>query len=104
MEGWGREEEPSRRWTMPAEQAPEFNRYINLMNGVNERLQPLALILWLEVDKLHLRLGILATFTLWNIQALCVDEYVRYGTKRRSGACPSELASRATWPLRRLVP
>lgn len=74
-------EEPSWRSTMPREQAPEFNRYITLMNGANERLLPLVVVLGLEVDKLQLRLGILATLALWNIQALHVDDYIRYGTK-----------------------
>ncbi len=80
------EEEASWRWTMPDDQAPEFNRLIDLVHGVNVRLRPLIIALGLEVDKLHLRLGILATFALWNVQARKVDDFLRYGTKRRTGA------------------
>ncbi len=53
----GKDEEPSWRWAMPVDQVAEFNRLIRLMNGVNERLLPFILVVGLEVDKLHLRLG-----------------------------------------------
>jgi hypothetical protein len=99
----GKNEEPSWRWTMPNDQAREFNRLIELMNGVNERLRPLIVVLGLEVDKLGLRLGILATFTLWNIQALHVDDYIRYGTKRRNGAVLLLQDSLEHAPLRPVV-
>lgn len=99
----GKDEEPSWRWAMPNDQAREFNRLIELMNGVNVRLQPLILILGLEVDKLQLRLGMLATFTLWNMQALKVDDYIRYGTKRRNGHVALLADSLEHAPLRPVV-
>ena len=37
------------------------------------------------LDKLHLRVGALATLALWNLQAAKVDDFITYGTKRRSG-------------------
>jgi hypothetical protein len=99
----GKEEEPSWRWAMPNDQAREFNRLIELMNGVNVRLRPLIVVLCLEVEKLGLRLGILATFTLWNIQALKVDDFLRYGTKRRNGHVALLADSLEHAPLRPVV-
>jgi len=65
----GRGEDPSWRRSMPEGQAWEFNRLIELMNGVNQHLMPLLLVLALEADKLTLRLGVLGVLALWYVQA-----------------------------------
>lgn len=65
----GRQEDPSWRWSMPEGQVQEFNRYIELMNGVNQHLLPLLLVIGLEADKLALRLGVLGVLALWYVQA-----------------------------------
>jgi hypothetical protein len=61
----GEDEDPSWRFSMPDSQAPSFNRYIELMNGVNVHLKPLLVVLNLELEKLGLRVGWLVTFHLW---------------------------------------
>lgn len=77
----GKEEDPLWRWSMPPEQAKEFNRYIGLMNGVNRNLFPYVLVVCLEVDKLSLRLVWLGTFALWGIQAWQLGEYIMMYTR-----------------------
>jgi len=81
----GEEEDPGWRWRMPEQQVREFNRLIELMNGVNVHLVPFLLVVNLEVEKLRLRLGWLGTLALWNHQALAVEDFIKYGTKRRDG-------------------
>ncbi len=65
----GRDEDPSWRRSMPEGQAWEFNGLIDLMNGVNNGLMPLLLVLGLEADKLALRLGVLGVLALWYVHA-----------------------------------
>ena len=76
LQAWkeGKREDRSWRWTMPDEQAVEFNRLIDLMNGVNIRLGPLVIALRLEVDKLSLRLGWLSTIALWQLHAYTIAD------------------------------
>jgi hypothetical protein len=70
----GKEEEPGWRWSMPLDQTAEFNRLIDLMNGVNQHLAPFVFATAPEVDKLGLRLGWMAAFTLWGNQRYELEE------------------------------
>jgi hypothetical protein len=81
----GEDEDPAWRWRMPESQVHAFNRLIALMNGVNVHLKPLLVVLNLELEKLKLREGWLMTLNLWNHQALAVEDYIEYGTKKRDG-------------------
>jgi hypothetical protein len=61
----GKEEDMAWRSSMPWEQEGEFNRLIELMNGVNVHLAPFVFATAPEVDKLGLRLGWMAAFARW---------------------------------------
>lgn len=75
-----RDEDPLVRRTMPPSQAAEFNRYIDLMNGVNE-LRPYVLALGLLVDQLGLRFALLRTLDLWAMHAWEMAAYLWFDTK-----------------------
>jgi hypothetical protein len=60
----GGEADPAVRFTMPDEQAQEFNHYIFLMNGVNCDLGTFTAYLSAMVGQLSLRLGWLITVAL----------------------------------------
>jgi hypothetical protein len=70
LQAWkeDKEEELGVRWSMPPDQVTEFNRYIDLMNGVNQHLVPFLIAVSLEVEKLSLRLGWLGTLALWGLE------------------------------------
>jgi hypothetical protein len=70
----GKDEDMAWRYSMPWEQEGEFNRLIELMNGVNVHLAPFAFATAPEVDKLGLRLGWMAAFTLWGNQRYELEE------------------------------
>jgi hypothetical protein len=76
----GGEEDPLVRRTMPPRQATEFNRYISLMNGVNN-LHPYVLALRALVDQLGLRFAWLRTLDLWAMHAWTMAEYIWFHTK-----------------------
>ena len=77
----GKDEDRAWRWSMPDAQAPEFNRLIGLMNGVNRNLAPLVLHLQAGVEMLSLRLGWLTTILLWQWNVEQIVEYIRFETK-----------------------
>jgi hypothetical protein len=82
LRAWKKGEEEDRmvRLTMPDRQASEFNRYIDLMNGVNE-LRPYVLALGLLVDQLGLRFTLLRTLDLWAMHAWEMATYLLFDTK-----------------------
>ena len=67
LEAWkdGRPEDPSWRRSMPADQAPAFNRYIEQMNLANVLLGRLISVLHLQVEALQTREAWLVDITLW---------------------------------------
>ena len=75
-----RAEDPDWRRTMPADQARDFNRLVNLMNGVNRNLAPLAMYLEDQVEMLSLRLGWLSTFLLWQVNVDQIAEFIKWDT------------------------
>ena len=77
----GREEDSSWRWTMPSEQAGDFNHYIGLMNGVNRHLGPYIVCIGQEVEKLALRDALLSTIVLWQWNAAQLAAYIQFETK-----------------------
>ena len=96
----GGEEDPLVRRTMPPHQFAEFNRYINLMNGV-DKLAPYVLALGALVDQLGLRFAWLWTLDLWAMHAWEMAEYIWFHTKeptteseyqRRMEAARAEMA------------
>jgi len=68
-EGTG-EEDRLVRSSMPENQGPEFNRYIELMNAVNQRIGVFIVMERILVDQLSLRYGWLLTVQLWAMQDL----------------------------------
>jgi hypothetical protein len=70
----GKDEDPAWRYSMPSDQTAEFNRLIELMNGVNVHLAPFVFATVPEVDKLGLRLGWMAAFALWAHQRYELEE------------------------------
>ena len=54
------------RTTIPNQQIPEFNRYIDLMNGVNTELNLGVAILKLMEERLELKMAWLGTLYLWS--------------------------------------
>ena len=83
LEAWkrGREEDPRVRKTMPDEQAPEFNRYIKLMNAVNGPLAQYILTLDAVASQLAIKHGWLLTLELWAGDVLNLVAYVFLRTK-----------------------
>ena len=67
LEAWkeGRPEDPSWRRSMPREQSPAFNRYIDLMNQANVLLGRVISVLHLQVEALQIREAWLVDITLW---------------------------------------
>jgi hypothetical protein len=70
----GKDEDMAWRYSMPWGQEGEFNRLIELMNGVNVHLAPFVFATAPEVDKLGLRLGWMAAFALWAHQRYELEE------------------------------
>jgi hypothetical protein len=68
------------RLTMPDRQAGEFNRYIDLMNGVNE-LRPYVLALGTLADQLGLRFALLRALDLWAMHAWEMAAYLWLDTR-----------------------
>jgi hypothetical protein len=64
------------RATTPANQIDSFNHYIDLMNGVNERLGHYLLVLRASVEQLGLISGWLATMQLWNLHAFQLGLFI----------------------------
>ncbi len=83
LKGWKQdtEEDPLVRRTMPAEQAPEFNRLIDLMNGVNVDLATRVITLYALLGRLGAQWGWLATVQVWGLDAWRVAAYVFLHTK-----------------------
>ena len=77
----GKDEDSSWRWTMPSEQAGDFNHYIGLMNGVNRHLGPYIVCIGQEVEKLALRDALLSTIVLWQWNAAQLAAYIQFETK-----------------------
>jgi hypothetical protein len=76
----GKDEDPAwRRW-MPEGQVAEFNRYIELMNGVNRNLGVFLGMLRLEVEKLSLRNGWLSTLMLWQVWSYELSAFIQFST------------------------
>ena len=75
------EEDPLVRETMPAEQAADFNRLIDLMNGVNVDLATRVITLYALVGRLGAKWGWLATVQVWGLDACRVAAYVFLHTK-----------------------
>jgi hypothetical protein len=76
----GGEEDSLVRRTMPPYQGAEFNRYIDLMTGVNE-LRPYVLALGTLADQLGLRFTLLRTLDLWAMHAWEMAAYLWFDTK-----------------------
>ena len=72
LKAWkeGGDEDRLVRSTMPDDQGPEFNRYIELMNAVNQRIGVFVIMERILVDQLSLRYGWLLTLKLWAMQDL----------------------------------
>ena len=77
----GVSEDPQVRSKMPAEQAPEFNRYIGLMNGVNVFLTFYTGILDQSLALLDARYGWLLTLHLWALNVSDLAGYIVLYTK-----------------------
>jgi hypothetical protein len=71
-----RDVDPQVRWSMPQEQAEEYNHYVRLMTGVNTHLSPWLIVVMEEIEKLGLGHGMLCTFLLWQSQAFELGEYI----------------------------
>jgi hypothetical protein len=56
------------RATMPEEQVTEFNQYVDLMNGANQRLGPFLVLLLALVQNLDARFGWLLSAYLWEMR------------------------------------
>src|SRR5215211_4099544 len=69
----GTPEDPKWRSTMPAEQAREFNRYIDLMNVANGRLAFLITFIEGEVGKLGIFRGWLLALLLWEMNLTQIE-------------------------------
>jgi len=65
----GEEEDRQVRSTIPPGQVPVFNRYIGLMNGANQHLSPLILLLQALADQLSIKYGWLLSLGLWGNEA-----------------------------------
>lgn len=78
LKAWkeGGDEDRLIRATMPDRQVAEFNRYIAIMNGVNERLGPWVLLLRANVEQLGLVDAWLATMRLWSIAAFELGSFI----------------------------
>jgi hypothetical protein len=72
----GGEEDRQVRSTTPNSQVAEFNRLIEVMNGVNQRLGPYLLLLRANVEKLGLIDGWLATIDLWGNQVVELGSFI----------------------------
>ncbi len=77
----GEEEDPLVRREMPAEQGVEFNRLIDLMNGVNVDLATRDITLYALVGKQGAKSGWLATVQVWGLDAWRVAAYLFLHTK-----------------------
>jgi len=77
----GVSEDPQVRSKMPAEQAPEFNRYIGLMNGVNIFLTFYTGVLNQSLAALDARYGWLLTLHLWALSVSDLAGYITVYTK-----------------------
>jgi hypothetical protein len=82
LRAWKRDEreDPRIRNLMPGWQEREFNRYIDLMNGVNALSGPIIGLRAL-VDMLGLRLGWLRALDLWALSMAQVATYIALETK-----------------------
>jgi len=65
---------------MPVDQAGEFNRYIGLMNGINQDLLPFVVQLEAQVEIVSLMLGWLTTCVLWQVNAEELASFIEFDT------------------------
>ncbi len=77
----GKDEDRGWRTRMPQSQGREFNRYIDLMNGVNHELGLYLYGVHQEAEKLSLRLGWLGTLALWGMLNVQLGSYLVGETK-----------------------
>ena len=73
-------EDPLIRSKMPAEQGPEFNHYIGLMNGVHDFLSLYTLILDQSLTLFDARYGWLLSLHLWALTTLDLAGYIAFHT------------------------
>jgi hypothetical protein len=72
----GAEADRQVRSTMPLNQVDSFNRYIDLMNSVNESLGRYLIVLRAQVEQLGLINGWLATMRLWDLHAFGLGLFI----------------------------
>ena len=73
-------EDPLIRSKMPAEQGPEFNHYIGLMNGVHDFLSLYTLILDQSLTLFDARYGWLLSLHLWALTTMDLAGYIAFHT------------------------
>jgi hypothetical protein len=83
LESWkeDRKEDPSWRYSMPANQALEFNHLIELMNGANLSLGPYLALVHEQIAKIELRQAWLVALVLWEEQVQEIEAAVRVALK-----------------------
>lgn len=83
LESWkeGRQEDPAWRYAMPGNQAPEFNRLIDLMNGANIELGSYLALIHEQLDKVELRQAWLVALVLWEEQVQEIEGAVKAALK-----------------------
>ncbi len=97
-----KDEDPGWRARMPQSQGREFNRYIDLMNGVNHELGLYLYGVHQEAEKLSLRLGWLGTLALWGMLNVQLGSYLMGETKEP--ITESEQRARVEEERAKLVP
>ena len=84
LEAWkaDRPEDPSWRRSMPSDQYPAFNRYIDLMNQANAILPRLIQVLASQVDTIELRKCWLTDAILWQEHVDEIRHALRYTVRQ----------------------
>jgi hypothetical protein len=80
----GREEDDETRRTMPDSQVSEFNRYIELMNAVNNYLGRWLVVLRAYVEQLGLVSLLLTIATMWGDDVLTLSDSLPTKIKEKS--------------------